>query len=82
MTGKRKQSRWLVNMIVKLCWMIGRLAQSPGISVLVIGTVGILVKAKRIGAISSLRSVLDDLEANGFYLSGSLKEEALRLAGE
>jgi predicted nucleic acid-binding protein len=48
----------------------------------VIGTVGILVKAKRVGAISSLRSVLDDLEANGFYLSGSLKEEALRLAGE
>ncbi|MDT5121309.1 MAG: hypothetical protein QOC96_791 [Acidobacteriota bacterium] len=48
----------------------------------VIGTVGILVKAKRSGIISVLKPVLDDLGANGFYLSGALKEEALRLAGE
>jgi predicted nucleic acid-binding protein len=48
----------------------------------VIGTVGVLVKAKLGGVISTLKPVLDDLEANGFYLSGALKEEALRLVGE
>lgn len=48
----------------------------------IIGTVGVLVKAKVGGIIPALRPLLDDLEANGFYLSGALKEEALRLAGE
>jgi uncharacterized protein len=48
----------------------------------IIGTVGILVKAKLNGIISVLKPVFDDLEANGFYLSSALKEEALRLVGE
>jgi predicted nucleic acid-binding protein len=48
----------------------------------VIGTLGVLVKAKRGGVISALKPLLDDLEVNGFYLSSALKEEALRLAGE
>jgi predicted nucleic acid-binding protein len=48
----------------------------------IIGTVGVLVKAKHSGIISVLKPVLDDLEANGFYLSSTLKEEALRLVGE
>lgn len=47
-----------------------------------IGTVGILVKAKRSGIIPSLKTLLSELEANGFYLNDVLKEEALRLAGE
>jgi predicted nucleic acid-binding protein len=47
-----------------------------------IGTVGILVRAKRGGILLSLRPLLDALEAQGFYLSSQLKEEALRLAGE
>lgn len=48
----------------------------------VIGTLGILVKAKRGGIISALKPLLEDLEANGFYLGSALKEEVLRLAGE
>ncbi|MFL6227935.1 MAG: DUF3368 domain-containing protein [Pyrinomonadaceae bacterium] len=48
----------------------------------IIGTVGILVKAKRGGILLSLKPVLEDLEAHGFYLGSKLKEEALRLVGE
>jgi predicted nucleic acid-binding protein len=52
------------------------------IGLTIIGTVGILVKAKRSGIILSLKPLLDDLETNGFYLSHALKEEALQLVGE
>ena len=52
------------------------------LSLTVIGTVGILVKAKRSGIVIALKPLLDDLEANGFYLSSALKEEGLRLVGE
>ncbi len=48
----------------------------------VIGTVGILLLAKRNGIIPALKPLIDDLELNGFYLSAELKEEALKLAGE
>ncbi|MGH9942106.1 MAG: DUF3368 domain-containing protein [Pyrinomonadaceae bacterium] len=55
-------------------------AQNLGLPL--IGTVGVLVKAKREGIIPALKSVLDEMEANGFYLRSALKEEALRLVGE
>jgi uncharacterized protein len=48
----------------------------------VIGTIGILLKAKRAGIIPQLKPVLDDLELNGFYVGDALKKEALRLADE
>lgn len=48
----------------------------------VIGTVGVLVKAKSCGVIPTLKPALDELETNGFYLGRALKEEALRLVGE
>jgi len=48
----------------------------------IIGTVGILLRAKRIGIIPSVSTVLGELEANSFYISYSLREEALCLAGE
>jgi len=48
----------------------------------VIGTVGVLLRAKRSGIISAIKPMLDDLELNGFHLSSELKKEALRLAGE
>lgn len=57
-----------------------KLAQQMGIQM--IGTVGILVKAKRQGLIPNLSLVLDDLEAQGFYLSQALKAEALKLVEE
>lgn len=48
----------------------------------VIGTVGILVRAKQSGLAASLKPLLDNLESSGFHLSDALKREALRLAGE
>jgi predicted nucleic acid-binding protein len=55
-------------------------ATNLGLSI--VGTVGILIRAKRSGIIPTLKPLLDDLELNGFYLSSALKKEALRLAGE
>ena len=48
----------------------------------IIGTVGILVRAKHDGIISALKPLLDALEANGFFIGHALREEALRLVGE
>jgi len=48
----------------------------------IIGTVGILVKAKQLGLIDQLLTILEALENKGFHLSQSLKTEALILVGE
>lgn len=48
----------------------------------VIGTVGILLLAKRNGIISFVKPLLEALELNGFYFDSALKDEALRLADE
>ncbi len=48
----------------------------------IIGTVGILVKAKQLGLLNQLLPILEALESNGFYLSQSLKTEALTLVDE
>ncbi len=52
------------------------------LGVRVIGTVGILVRAKQSALVSSLKPLLDNLESSGFHLGDALKREALRLAGE
>ncbi len=48
----------------------------------VIGTVGVLVRAKQSGVITVLNPILDDLELNSFFISQALREEALKLVGE
>lgn len=48
----------------------------------IIGTLGILVRAKRQGILDRLGPLLDQLEAIGFHMSRELKEEALRQASE
>jgi len=48
----------------------------------IIGTVGILVKAKQLWLIDQLLTILEALENKEFYLSQSLKLEALILVGE
>ena len=47
-----------------------------------IGTVGILVRAKRAGLLGEVGPVLQDLGNSGFYLSEPLTREVLFLAGE
>jgi predicted nucleic acid-binding protein len=48
----------------------------------VVGTVGLLVRAKLGGHIASVRSVLGQMREAGFYCSTELFHKALRLAGE
>jgi hypothetical protein len=49
----------------------------------VLGTVGLLIWAKRVGAIASLREQLDTLRTLGrFRLSQAVYDEALRIVGE
>ena len=52
------------------------------LEITIIGTVGILVRAKRLGMITSLKALLDELEAHEFYISEGLRAEALRLVNE
>ncbi len=47
-----------------------------------IGTVGILVRAKRSGLLAEVKPVVQALGKSGFYLSEPLTREVLRLAGE
>jgi len=42
----------------------------------------LLTQGNQSGVIPLLKPLLDDLEANGFFMSDEVKEEALRLAGE
>lgn len=51
-----------------------------GISI--IGTIGVLVKAKQAELISDLKPLLDQLELNRFYITSALKAEALKVVGE
>jgi predicted nucleic acid-binding protein len=48
----------------------------------VIGTVGILVKAKLEGIIQHIRPILEGLRDNKFFMSDALIKEALRLCSE
>jgi uncharacterized protein len=47
-----------------------------------IGTVGLLLAARKRGMVPSLRRELDRLEAHGFYASAEFREQVLREAGE
>ena len=47
-----------------------------------IGTVGILIKAKLGNHIHSLEFTLNDLENEGFFVSSSVKQQALKMVGE
>ena len=70
----------------KSCLLISDDKQARSVAkrlgVTVIGTVGVLVRAKQNGVIMALKPILDDLELNNFFISRALREEALKLAGE
>jgi len=57
-----------------------RLAEAAGLNV--IGTLGLLLEAKRAGHLRTIRAELDKLLATSFFLSPQLYDELLRLAGE
>jgi len=57
-----------------------KVARHNGIEV--IGSIGVLVRAKESGLISDLRPLLSAMHAAGMHYGDQLIEEALRLAGE
>ena len=48
----------------------------------VLGTVGILILAKRQNIVKNLRNKLEELETAGFRLSSEIHEKALESVGE
>lgn len=48
----------------------------------VTGTLGVLVKAKRMGIIEEVRPLLAEMRKNGFYLSSTVERMVLEQAGE
>lgn len=48
----------------------------------VVGTIGVLCVAYRQGILPSLKTVLDELETQGFYLNAELRARALRISRE
>ena len=48
----------------------------------VVGTCGLLLKAKSCGMIPDVSSILNQLENKGFFLSNEFKEHVIRLANE
>ena len=57
-----------------------RLAE--GLGLMVVGTPGILLRAKRTGLLSTVRPLIDAVVAQGFHLGSDLYEDILSLAGE
>jgi len=57
-----------------------RLAQKLGLNV--IGTLGLLLSAKRRGLIPGLQSQMDALVATGFFIGPELYDQVMQLAGE
>lgn len=57
-----------------------RVAKQMGIKV--IGTVGLLLRAKRQGVLPAVKPVIDRLLQVGFRIAPSLYDEALHMAGE
>ncbi len=57
-------------------------AAAKNLGIKIIGTVGILIRAKQNGIISEIKSIMDALDANDFRISRALREEALKIAGE
>jgi predicted nucleic acid-binding protein len=57
-----------------------RVARQMGLAI--IGTIGLLVHAKKRGIVPAIQPILDDLQRTGFRVSAALRAEALRLANE
>jgi predicted nucleic acid-binding protein len=55
-------------------------AESMGLKI--VGTVGILLLAKRKQFVPEISPILRELERTGFYISANVKKQALEMAGE
>jgi len=55
-------------------------AQQCGLTVM--GTLGVLIRAKRMGFIPVVKPILDDLIAHGFFVRDSVAQGILKIVGE
>jgi predicted nucleic acid-binding protein len=55
---------------------------AKGLDISVVGTLGVLVIAKRIGQLETVRPVVEDLERAGLHVSQDLIDHVLRMVGE
>lgn len=46
------------------------------------GTIGVLIKAKQRGIITAVMPILEELEANGFFISNKVKQMIITKTGE
>lgn len=56
--------------------------EAKRVGLTVMGTIGVLIQAKRMGIIKTLSPLLEALEITGFYLNRELKATALSVVGE
>lgn len=52
------------------------------LGLMVTGTIGVLIKAKKLGHLDAVRPVLNEIKENGFYISTALEKMVLEQAGE
>lgn len=52
------------------------------LGLMVTGTIGVLIKAKKLGHLDAVRPVLDEIKENGFYIGTALEKMVLKQAGE
>lgn len=57
-----------------------RIAEEMGLPI--VGTVGLILRAKRDGHLQAVTPVLNALATAGFHIAPALRFEALRMAGE
>ena len=57
-----------------------RVAQRRGLAI--IGTLGVLLRAKQAGLIPIVAPLIDEMRAQGRYISPALRAQVLRVAGE
>lgn len=57
-------------------------AAAASLGIGVIGSIGVIVRAKQAGLLSQVKPVLSDLQQAGLFLDSTLIEKALNLAGE
>lgn len=55
---------------------------AEGLKIEIIGSLGVLIKAKDKGVIKSVKEFLDLIDKNNFRISESIKEKVLKKAGE
>ncbi len=56
--------------------------EARDLDVTVVGTIGLVIRAKQAGHVSAVQPLLDALQGSGFWMSDDLYRHALRRAGE